>query len=370
MGTDPDGSRALKYLLLPELFDTFLATCARAPKYFSFLKEDLRPSLTLDLVGSDAPVNSEKSVSRMTLRQVLTGIEDDVHFGKTFTHYEKDADGRVTAYFDDGTDATGDLLVAAAGSNSRVRRQYLPHAQVKDAGIVSVTAKVPIIPETEALLLPEVFQGIGLVVAPRGYSCILHTMEFRWDRAGRIKSGIGGNDAELLKRWPGLLFDNTRDYINWGFRASTGKFPPDVLKKSPDELIETVLDMTPDWSPDLSKLFSMGDRQTTFPINIRTSVPIPRWNADTVTLLGDAVHTMTPGQGVGANTSLRDHPQAGHRPGRPRLHARLLLGRPPPPLRAEEDGARPLPGPRRRPRGVRPARLPGQELITRLRGKQ
>lgn len=42
-------------------------------------------------------------------------------------------------------------------------------------------------------------------------------MEFGWDRAGRIKNGIGGNDAELLKRWPGLLFDNTRDYINWGF---------------------------------------------------------------------------------------------------------------------------------------------------------
>ncbi|MFF3274810.1 FAD-dependent oxidoreductase [Streptomyces chrestomyceticus] len=307
VGINPDGSRALKYLLPPELFDTFRATCARAPKYFSFLREDLKPSLTLGLVDSDDPVNSEKSVSRMTLRQVLlTGIEDEVHFGKTFTHYEKEADGRLTAYFDDGTSATGDLLVAADGSNSRVRRQYLPHAQVKDAGIISVTAKVPITPESKALLPPEVFQGIGLVVAPKGYSCILHTMEFGWDRAGRIKNGIGGNDAELLKRWPGLLFDNTRDYINWGFWASADKFPPDVLKKSPDELTETVLDMTPDWSPRLRKLFSMGDRQTTFPINIRTSVPITRWTAGNITLLGDAIHTMTPGQGVGANTSLRD----------------------------------------------------------------
>ncbi len=110
-------------------------------------------------------------------------------------------------------------------------------------------------------------------------------MEFGWDRAGRIKNGIGGNDAELLKRWPGLLFDNTRDYINWGFWASADKFPPDLLKKSPDELIETVLSMTPDWSPSLRKLFSMGDRQTTFPINIRTSVPIPRWTAGNITLL-------------------------------------------------------------------------------------
>lgn len=31
VGINPDGSRALKYLLPPELFDTFRATCARAP---------------------------------------------------------------------------------------------------------------------------------------------------------------------------------------------------------------------------------------------------------------------------------------------------------------------------------------------------
>ncbi|WP_206506022.1 FAD-dependent oxidoreductase [Streptomyces chrestomyceticus] len=307
VGINPDGSRALKYLLPPELFDTFLATCARAPKYFSFLKEDLTPSVTLDIVESDDPVNNEKSVSRMTLRQVLlTGIEDEVHFGKTFTHYEKESDGRVTAYFDDGTSATGDLLVAADGANSRVRQQYLPHSRVQDANIISITAKVPLTPETKALLPYKVHQGIGLVVAPKGYSCILHTMEFGWDREGRVKSGIGGNDAALIDQWPGLLFDNTRDYINWGFWASTDKFPQGVLKKSPEELIKLVLDMTPDWSPNLRKLFSMGDPQTTFPINIRTSVPIPRWSASNVTLIGDAIHTMTPGQGVGANTSLRD----------------------------------------------------------------
>ncbi len=31
-----------------------------------------------------------------------------------------------------------------------------------------------------------------------------------------MKNGIGGNDAELIRQWPGMLYDNTQDYILWG----------------------------------------------------------------------------------------------------------------------------------------------------------
>ncbi|MEU3465897.1 FAD-dependent monooxygenase [Streptomyces sp. NPDC006733] len=307
VGIDPDGSRALKRLLPPDLFEVFVSTCARSPKYFSFLREDLKPNIVLPLVVDEDPVNSEKSVSRMTLRQVLfTGVEDLVHFDKKFTHYEKNDDDTVTAFFADGTQATGNLLVAADGANSAVREQYLPQAKVEDAKIISISSKVPLTEESKALLPKEVFEGIGLVVAPKGYSCILHTMEFKWDRDGKIKNGIGGNDADLLDHWPGMLFDNTRDYINWGFWASTDKFPSDVLTRSREDLIQLTLDMTKDWSPDLRKLFRMGEPSTTFVINIRTSVPIEQWKSSNITLIGDAIHTMTPGQGVGANTALRD----------------------------------------------------------------
>jgi 2-polyprenyl-6-methoxyphenol hydroxylase-like FAD-dependent oxidoreductase len=307
VGINPTGNRALQQCLPPELFDTYIATCARSPRYFNVLTPKLGFTATVPLRQPTDVVDSERSVSRMTLRQVLfTEMDDVVEFDKVFTHYQQHDDGTVEAFFADGSSATGDVLVAADGANSAVRRQYLPHATVKPAGIIAVAGKVAITAETKPLLPPNCFQGLSLVFAPKGRFCIWHVMEFKWDAQGQVKGGIGGNDAELIQRWPGLLFDNTRDYINWGFWASSDKYPPGVMDLRGPQLIRLVLEMTPGWHPNMRRLFGLADPGSCFPITIRTSVPIPPWQPSSVTLLGDAIHTMTPGQGVGANTALRD----------------------------------------------------------------
>jgi 2-polyprenyl-6-methoxyphenol hydroxylase-like FAD-dependent oxidoreductase len=92
---DPMGNRALKECLPPDLFAAFLATSARA----------LEPQSLCQLL--------------------LTDLMDGVHFGKEFTHYERQADGTVTAFFTDGGSASGQVLVAADGARSAVRAQYL-----------------------------------------------------------------------------------------------------------------------------------------------------------------------------------------------------------------------------------------------------
>ncbi len=310
VGISPRGSHALKECLPPNLFDTFVTTCARAPRYFNLLTEQFSEVLCFDEhdlpLGGHDPVNSEKNVSRMTLRQVLlTGLEDVVQFDKRFTHFEQNIDGTVTAFFEDGTRATGDVLVAADGTNSRVRKQLLPQARLEDSGMLSMGGKLPITLESKALLSPKILEGMSMVFAPKGYGLIIHVVEFKWDRDGP-KPGVNARDAELITQWSGRQYDPSEDYIGWGFWAPRQHFPQDPLTLKGAELIKLTLDMTTGWHRNLRELISLTDPSTVYPINIRTSVPINPWPSSHVTLLGDAIHTMTPGRGVGANTALRD----------------------------------------------------------------
>ncbi|HEV2640647.1 MAG TPA: FAD-dependent monooxygenase [Actinocrinis sp.] len=72
------------------------------------------------------------------------------------------------------------------------------------------------------------------------------------------------------------------------------------------QLQELALSMLPDWHPVVREIVADQTPASIFPVTVRTSVPGRLCETGPITLLGDAVHAMSPAIGVGANTALRD----------------------------------------------------------------
>ena len=72
------------------------------------------------------------------------------------------------------------------------------------------------------------------------------------------------------------------------------------------ELQQIAADLIAGWHPALRVVVEQADGQATFPFGIFCARPVDPWDEPAVTLLGDAIHTMTPGRGEGANIALSD----------------------------------------------------------------
>ncbi|MFC7383401.1 FAD-dependent oxidoreductase [Sphaerisporangium rhizosphaerae] len=297
---DPNGARALHDCLPPWLWKSFVATTGARGQGLAFLTEQLEELLLMQVPEVDDPVDDHHSVSRITLRQILlSGMEEVVRFGKTFERYEREDGGRVRLFFEDGTSDVADIVVGADGGNSRVRKQYLPHAQRVDTGILGVAGKFPLTARTRDLIDPGLVQRASNVIPPKGAGlfCAPHDLG---EAPAPPRGAIGGTDRE------GALYDNIGSYVLWAFAARHRRYPRDPSALSGEDLRDTVAGMMTGWHPDLRRLVTMSHPDTVSLLPIRTSVPVDPWPATTVTLLGDAVHSMTPMRGVGANIALRD----------------------------------------------------------------
>ncbi|WP_189159663.1 FAD-dependent oxidoreductase [Lentzea pudingi] len=269
---NPHGAAALRECLPAKNWERFERSAGTSENGFGFLTEQLTPLLVLD-------PDEEKhySASRITLRQVLLdGL--DVRFGKRFERYEHDG-GAITLHFEDGTTAECDVLVGADGIRSRVRGQYLPHAGTEPVGITAVAGKLFL---DEHDWIPERLLVRANSIIPTsacGMFLVAH-------------DGLGYSDDD------GVLFDNVRPYLMWAYAAKdldiTNGLQSDVLRRIAG------------WSPDLRRIVGSSHPDTVSEWRIRSSKPIGRWESTNVTLLGDAIHAMTPMRGVGANVALRD----------------------------------------------------------------
>jgi 2-polyprenyl-6-methoxyphenol hydroxylase-like FAD-dependent oxidoreductase len=297
----PTGSLALRECLTPHLFEVFDRTCGASTLAVRFFTEQMRVLLAFegDLVVNTDPVARHRAASRITLRQVLLAELDDVHFGKTFDRYEERG-GRIVVYFEDGTSAQGDVLVAADGGGSRVRRQFLPYAERIDTGVVGIAGKIFLDTARDRIARP-LLDGISLVAARGGLGLFIAIQEMTGSPIG----GIGGNEAALPGT--GNLFENTRSYLMWALSAKREKFGlrGDEWARGA-ALTAAAARAMAGWARAFRDLVGLADPTTISCLPIRTSVPIAPWRTARITLLGDAIHSMTPYRGIGANVAIKD----------------------------------------------------------------
>jgi 2-polyprenyl-6-methoxyphenol hydroxylase-like FAD-dependent oxidoreductase len=296
---DPQGSAALYQCLPPHLWDLFNSTGGDFSQGFSIVTEQLHELLNLaGTGGSGDSIARHRSISRITLRRILlAGLEDEVKFDKRFLHYEEASGGAIIAHFEDGATAQADLLVAADGVNSRVRQQYLPHAEPVDTGVVGIGGTLPLTDGVMALAPYFLLDG-PMMVVPSAPCSLFMAM---WKRSGEA--------AQTLRRLgiEGPL-PGDEDYLILALGGRPDSLGPDAESRSATgrTLKEVLRRATAGWHPDLRKLVAMINEDQLFLNHMRTSQLPALWRPTHITLLGDAIHSMTPYRGVGGNIALKD----------------------------------------------------------------
>jgi 2-polyprenyl-6-methoxyphenol hydroxylase-like FAD-dependent oxidoreductase len=278
------GAGALQECLPEELFALAVATSIRAATRMVFLDEQLRPKFERPL-DHDPPGPGGFGVNRLTLREILLA-GPDVRFGKAFTHYSAAPGGRVAAHFADGSSAAGDLLVGADGTGSAVRSQLLPDAVIDELGW-SVYGRTPFAGWVPAVLVDT----FNRVTGPGGTGISVATC--------RALEPAASAAARLA---PSVRLTGIPGYFSWMLPLDD----PRLFRAGAAALHREAARLAEGWHPAVRRLIAEADVPATFAVCITSARPVAPWPAPDVTLLGDAVHTMSPGRGDGANVALKD----------------------------------------------------------------
>jgi 2-polyprenyl-6-methoxyphenol hydroxylase-like FAD-dependent oxidoreductase len=212
------------------------------------------------------------AVHRAQLQQILVDAlpPESIHLDHVFAGYEQLPD-RVIARFHNAASFACDVLIGADGLHSRAREQLLNDGPPTDHHYAAWRGVVPeTFPSVQSATATEIYgHGRRFGIGPLG--------------AGRVGWWASANKSLLKDRKP-----------------DDGSF--EDHESTRDEL----LNLFGDWCRPVPELI----RATPFNALVRNAVtdrrPGEQWGVGTITLLGDAIHPMTPNLGQGGCLAIED----------------------------------------------------------------
>lgn len=282
-----EGLDAIESVLSPEHWRRFWAACGQTggagfSAYDAVTGEQTEHKVSEALASRGGKI---VGIARGDMRRVFAeGCEDSIQWSRRVTGYELTDDGVVALFADGERSVEGSMLVGGEGIYSGVARQ-LSGGRIKtyDTGARGIHGQAP----------TTAFRGLGEGVfrlqdstGPNGPTFLITNV-----RAGDM------NDPEVKFGWtmggvPGAIRAPNDDY------ALVGKPAADLARE-----------VTRGWAPKFRALIDEMDEGEAAFWKITCSSPsgVPEWESeDRVTVIGDAVHSMTPAGGIGANTAVRD----------------------------------------------------------------
>ncbi|KAN0042196.1 hypothetical protein ACTFIV_004755 [Dictyostelium citrinum] len=306
-----EGANALKKMLSDDLWNLFKDSCARTTFGMSSINaidgKLLKRGANFTPIGKiTMDENMVFTADRTNLRNLLTlTIENHIEYNKKFIKYEtiKDSisgENKVVVHFSDGTSFVGDFIVGADGVNSKVKKQLIPDCKTFDTNGRFIFGKTEITNHLLDTLPASAMEWITTVNdTEKGLMIFMEPIKFK----------------PILSKIPdGSNFTpETTDYLYWillGQAHTFEKSDDELFKMNPSQLKEHQLHLVRNWDPRFQEIIKSSFDNKSCYLSVTSSFPdIYEWDTnENVTLIGDAIHNMSPTGGAGANTALQDCP--------------------------------------------------------------
>lgn len=288
------GRKALETCLPQNLYNLFIDTCAASYRGMNVLTTTLESSRNKLVESWSDGIREVPDLkpNRLTLREVLLqGLQENISFGKELKDWTALENQEVELSFTDGTKYIADLVIAADGVHSKIGSEYCGDQKV-NTGNITIYGRTFYSPEALNAISPELQKGTSVIIENQ-YSLIVDAMVFDSSR----------------KNISSDLLSPVSNYFYWAFIGDPeafGLLQTDFYQHSGEEILPIIHQLIDDWHPQLKALFNYTDRKSLSINPIRSSLTKKPWTSGNITALGDAVHTMSPAGGVGANTAFID----------------------------------------------------------------